>query len=35
MDNGFMDITDAIFAWAEERDIALKYIQPGKPQQTA
>lgn len=35
VDNGPEYISGVMVAWAEKRDIALKYIQPGKPQQNA
>jgi putative transposase len=35
VDNGPEYISGAMVAWAEKRGIALKYIQPGKPQQNA
>ena len=34
-DNGPEYISDKIIAWAEEQDIRLIHIQPGKPQQNA
>lgn len=34
-DNGPEYISGQLMAWAEERGIAIEYIQPGKPQQNA
>ena len=34
-DNGPENISGLIQAWAERHEIALDYIQPGKPQQNA
>ena len=35
VDNGPEYISSKLLAWAEKRQISIRYIQPGKPQQNA